>query len=555
MPQLWTFSEPLVHFRPMFVRSKKKSESKWQIQIVESIRVDGKTRQKILRNVATARSEKERLDFIELAESIAVEMRNKRQPVLGFADPKEIHKSRKRSEDPIKVSSLEVEKQVCDGFETVMKPIFKELEITTGDTKTDDTICALTMARAFKPSSKLAAHKYLKKHLDVDIPLHDIYRSLDKLADKEEPIKKAICNKTLDLFNRKVDIMFFDVTTLSFESQKSDELREFGFSKDCKFNEVQVVLALVTSKEGLPITYQLFPGNKYEGHTLIPVINELKKQFSIDKIFLAADRGMFNKDNLEEMDKQGIKYVVGAKLKTMKKQIKNEILYEDDAKPAIVCEDLHWIKEIHLDSRKLIVGFNVKRARKDASDRQRLIDRLLKKAKDGKIDSKKIVGNRGTAKYIKEVEKSQYEVDLEKIESDQAWDGIYGVITNSELSSNEVLSRYRGLWQIEEAFRVNKHDLKMRPIFHWTSKRIKAHILLCYITYAMIKYLNFQIEKAGHRFSPKAFLEALTDIQSTILENKFSKKRYSIPSKLTPEAAIVLDALKIKRKASATALN
>ena len=168
------------------------------------------------------------------------------------------------------------------------------------------------------------------------------------------------------------------------------------------------------------------------------------------------------------------------------------------------------------------------------------------------MDGKKIIGNRGTAKFIKGNEKTKYEIDSGKIEQEKEWDGLYGVITNTEHSIPEVLEKYRSLWQIEQAFRVNKTDLKMRPIYHWTPKRIQAHILLCYITYAVLKYLEFQLCEAGLKLSPRAILDAISDIQSSVLINKFSGKKYLMPSNHSPEADSILKALKISFKQSAT---
>jgi transposase len=293
----------------------------------------------------------------------------------------------------------------------------------------------------------------------------------------------------LAIFDQEVDVLFFDVTTLYFESIERDELRNFGFSKDCKFNQSQVMLALVTTHDGLPISYQLFPGNTFEGHTLLHMVKELKESFKVSQITLVADRGMFTRDNLQELEKHEIKYVVAAKLKSFSKAKKDEIL-NSEFKATCVNNEFHWVRDFENEGRRLVVSYSSSRAKKDASDRQRLVDRLLKKVSPGKENIKigDVISNSGTKKYLK-IKSGSAEIDFDKVENDANWDGLHGVITNlSEDHSAKILERYRGLWQIEEAFRVNKHSLKMRPIYHWSPRRIRSHICLCYLTYAVAKH-------------------------------------------------------------------
>jgi transposase len=361
--------------------------------------------------------------------------------------------------------------------------------------------------------------------------------------------KKNVAKNTLSLFDNEVDVLFFDVTTLYFESLTQDELRDFGFSKDCKFKEVQVVLALVTTKEGQPITYKLFPGNTYEGHTLIDIVKELKNEYKIQNILLVADRAMFNNDNLEAMEAEdlNVNYIVAAKLKSMGKKLKEEILSDEGYKANMVCNEFHWLNEFSYKNRRLIVSYSSSRARKDAADRRRLIDRLLKKQKDDKIKLKDLIPNYGTKKYL-EVIGGEAKVNEAKISDDAKWDGLHGVITNMESKkAEEILARYRGLWQIEEAFRINKHNLKMRPIFHWKPKRIKAHISICFIAYSILRYAEFKLKGTKTSVSIETMREELRHVQSTIVYHLPDKKRYVIPSPLSEIAKSIYRCFKVPR--------
>jgi len=332
-------------------------------------------------------------------------------------------------------------------------------------------------------------------------------------------------------------------------------LRSSGFSKDAKFKETQVVLALVTTSKGLPITYKLFPGKTYEGGTLVEVVRELKKEYNIKNVLMVADRGMFNKKNLCAMDDEGVNYIVGAKLKTLPKTLKNEILDADYNIEAVkICSDAHAVNEFEHEGRRLIVGHSKKRAKKDAADRQRLIDRLLKKQKKNKIKISDLISNYGTKKYIT-VEKGSASVNESKIEDDARWDGIAGVITNhKDKKADEILSRYRELWQIEEAFRISKHDLRMRPIYHWTENRIKAHISICFITLALAKQAVYRVGLQQEPMSFEQIRNELLHAQSSIVVDISTQKRFIIPSHVTVNQKKLYHVFGLKRSEIPTEL-
>ena len=334
--------------------------------------------------------------------------------------------------------------------------------------------------------------------------------------------------------HRKLDVAFFDVTTLYFESVNEDELRSFGFSKDCKFKQTQVVLALVTTTDGLPITYRLFTGKIYEGHTLISMVEEIRKVYEIGNVLLVADRAMFSNENLKTMDAQGIKYIVASRLRSLPKQLKKELLESEDFSPTVVEGEFHWVKEFSYNQKRLVVSYSSKRARKDASDRSRLVERLLKNVKDGKVKIKDVIPNYGTKKYLALRGKEVF-VDESKIEKDALWDGLHGVVSNTdELTSTQILSRYRGLWRIEESFRISKHDLKMRPIYHWTQQRIYGHVLICFIAYALVRQAMYRV---GRQYEPMSFEKIRNELlhaQASILVDTATNRKYILPSKTTP---------------------
>ena len=224
-----------------------------------------------------------------------------------------------------------------------------------------------------------------------------IYRMMDELDS--DRVRRTIRNATLSILRNQVSIMFYDVTTLYFESFTADELRSFGFSKDCKFKEAQIVLALVTTTDGLPITYEAFPGNTHEVKTLLPVIKKLQAEFDVTAVEFAADRGMFSEQNLKLLQQSGINYVVGAKLRNMDKATKAAILAIHDQQHD--GENKYQEKELVHNGRRLVISYNPVLAAKDRRDRQRLLDRLDKLADaNGKVAMKDVIKNNGSKKYL-----------------------------------------------------------------------------------------------------------------------------------------------------------
>ena len=320
------------------------------------------------------------------------------------------------------------------------------------------------------------------------------------------------------------------------------------------------MLALIATTEGLPLGYELFPGNSYEGNTLITVIEQVEKNYDLSETFIVADRAMFTKSNLQKLDEKRVKFIVAAKLKTMKKVIKDEITSEV-ATAIEEHRDLKgWTKDFKTeDGYRLIVNYSKKRANKDKKDRQRLVERIEKKMKNGKVRLADLINNTGTKKYLKIDRKGSKEATLNeaRIIEHEKWDGIHAVVTNhldESLSSQEILKRYRNLWQIEAAFRVNKHDLKMRPIYHWTEKRIRSHILICFTAYSLVAFVKHKLSKLKINLSFEEIRDELNSLQASIVRDKTSGKRFILPAKITKNQKKIYKAFGLTLKNSTTIL-
>lgn len=558
----------------MFVREVPKPNGSVSIRIVESIRRGDKVVQKTIRTLGQHKDPREIKLIKQAAEKLIVEILNNQNPVLPLFNPADFYENKKRKKQmeastetkkdlpEIQVSHLKEEGRFNDGIYDVFGGLYQQLGFddlvteTKQDNKWNETLEACVLARVAKPMSKKKTTTLLEEQFNITVDLDHIYRMMDHVARLEDRIKECVVKQTTSLFKGKVDVLLFDVTTLYFESTDRDELRQFGFSKDCKFNQTQVVLALMTTTDGTPMGYEVFPGNTSEGKTLIQVIEKVKERFDLNQVLLVADRAMFTTHNLNQMQALGVKYVVAAKLKGLKKEFKEQILNSTTFKVTEVHGELHWVNQFEMneDTQRLIVSYSSLRAKKDKADRQRLLDKLNKKVKDGKIKITDIVTNQGSRKYVK-MTKNEAMLDEEKINKDMQWDGLHGVITNvKDEACNQLLARYRDLWKIEEAFRINKHDLKLRPVYHWKPERIRAHLAICYIAFALLSYAKIKLKQHKQNLSFEILREELLKAQSSLVRDTESRTLFSIPSKATGLQKSIYSAFGLKRTQTPTVL-
>jgi transposase len=553
----------------MFIRKKPIYGGKIAVQICESYREQGKVRQRVLKHVGTV----ERKDATMLAKLIEASAFLKKElegqkeksaleiepnlPIIMPENPaiqpgpeKESPAVYEEEEHHwIDTAKLSEDSRVVEGIHAVFGSVLDKfgLQSLLG-VRQYDVLRHIVMARVAWPSSKLRASANLLKHFNVDISVDKMYRLMDVLETQESCIQGALFNAFRPLIGEKVEVLFFDVTTLYFESVDEDELRRFGFSKDQKTHLTQVVLALATTQEGLPVGYKLFPGNTAETSTLLQAIAEWQKSLCIEKITIIADRAMMSDKNTTLLEASGLKYVIAAKLKLFPKQMQKVILARTNETILFQNEeDIIAVQEHPYEHRRLIVSHSTKRARKDARDREQILTKL-KKTIGQESSTKKLVTNRGYLSVITESGNSKIKVDDEKVAAAAKWDGLHGVITNIEdVSHQEILGLYRRLWVIEESFRINKHTLEMRPVYHYASRRIKAHILLCYITFALCRYVQKRISMQHENLSIDRIRSTLIDVQYSILKHEETQSKYRLPSKMSMEARQIYGVFNLKR--------
>ena len=414
----------------------------------------------------------------------------------------------------------------------------------------------IVICRLFNPGSKLKTVDYMERYLHVTYSVDQIYRFLDNLCYRKEeeekgndgrksetagegsePTSTSSAKSKQDDFKTRVEdiaysytknmagdgisVCFYDMTTLYFEAAEEDDLRKCGFSKDGKHSCPQIFLGLLVASGGNPIGYEIYEGNISEGHTMIPLIRKLASRFGFDKPIVVADAGLLSKGNIEELTKDGYQYIIGARPKSESDKVKEQILSLDMKYGDIV--------EIEKDGGvRIVLSCTERRAKKDAHNRQRGLARLQKKMASGRL-TKQNINNRGYNKYLKMEGEVTISINMEKYEADAAWDGIKGYVTNTTLEKDEVIANYSNLWFIERAFRMNKFDLAVRPIYHRLRNRIEGHICICFTAYTIMLELERMLKAAKSEitiYRAQELVKNMYAITYTLPKSKQTKRVY-----------------------------
>lgn len=243
----------------------------------------------------------------------------------------------------------------------------------------EDLFRHLVIARLAFPLSKLKTAEYLYRYQGITVNIDTIYRFLDKLNDKLKPeVEQIAFAHTLKVLNGNISVVFYDMTTLYFEASDEDDLRKTDFSKDGKHENPQIFIGLLVGLGGYAIGYDIFEGNIYEGHTLIPFIEKISAKFNLNMPIIIADAGLLSNDNIKALDSKGYEYIIGGRLKNESNQLKSQIL-EDEHTDGIIKS---YPKQ---NKTRLIVHYSKGRATKDAYNRKRGLNRLEKQIKAGKL--------------------------------------------------------------------------------------------------------------------------------------------------------------------------
>ena len=304
-----------------------------------------------------------------------------------------------------------------------------------------------------------------------------------------------------------------------FEIEQEDELRKTGFSKEGKHQQPQIVLGLLVSTGGYPLAYEIFEGNTFEGHTMLPVLEAFKIKYKLKELVVIADAGLMSSGNIADLQSKNYQYIIGARIKNETHSIQKQIL----STTLKTGESIAIVKD---ENSKLIISYSDGRAKKDAANRKRGLEKLEKNLAKGKL-TKQHINNRGYNKYLKLEGDITISIDKEKYKADAKWDGLKGYNTNTNLTKDEIMENYSHLWQIEKAFRISKTDLRIRPIYHRIKRRIEAHICIAFCAYKVYKELDRQLKVKNAAISPEKAIDTAKTIYRITIQTNLSNTLHS----------------------------
>lgn len=412
------------------------------------------------------------------------------------------------SEDPTRISQLKekaldwiikfTHQQTLFGKEPTFDPLFSKyrylgvrynflyetlnqvFKLFDFDSFCNRLLLDLVLIRIVEPTSKLQSQKLLSELFDINYDLTSIYKGLKAIASLKEKAESSLINFAREKLNFDFAFVLYDVTTLYFESFTDDELRKCGFSKDNKSNQPQIVIGLLVQRDGFPLSFNIFPGNKFEGHTIIPILTALKEKYRIASLTVVADSAMLSENNIQAIKQAHFSYIVGARLGYLSQgivtRINQELNLTDGASVRIPS-----------GNGFLICDFSVKRYVKDKSDTEKQIAKA-QKVVNGEINPKKY-------KFLT-THKTGSALNQQLINRTKMLWGIKGYSTDLSLPDKLIIDHYHDLWQVEKTFRMAKSDLLMRPVYHFKKEAIEAHILICVMSLAVAKFMELKTRKS-----------------------------------------------------------
>ena len=496
----------------MFVREKHINGYTY-LYLVESVREDGRAKQRIIKNLGrkelvVASGELERLatSVARYAERAVVLSQLEAGNPDGLAC--------KRIGAPLLFGRLWEDtgcRAVIDGL----------LAARSFEFPVERAVFASVLHRIMVSGSDRACEKWMA---DYDIPgvdglaLHHLYRAMawlgEELADDQQAGATAFAPRTVKdlieerLFARRRDlfselsVVFMDTTSLSFTGAGGETLGERGYSKDHRPDLMQMIVAVVIDADGRPICSEMWPGNTADVTVLIPVIDRLRSRFGIGRVCVVADRGMISASSIAALEERGLEYVLGVRERT--DTLVRRVVLEDKRAFTPLCirrsggkETQLFVKEVIAQRRRYIVCRNEAEAAKDAADRRAIVEALDQQLKRG---DKALIGNSAYRRYLRATTgRRAFEIDPGKLADEARFDGIFVLRTNARITPLQAVLRYRDLLQVEDLFRTAKALMRTRPIYHSSDAAIRGHVFCSFLALVLRKDLDERCSKAAFR--------------------------------------------------------
>ena len=516
----------------MFARVKKSGNNQY-LQIVENRREGKKILQRVLVTLGRMDQLQARGDIETLIRSLS---RFSEKALLVLSGKADIQASAKKIGPALILERLWKDLQIG-------KVIRSHLGGRKFEFKVERAIFLTVLHRLLASGSDRACDQW---HRDYriegvdDLSLHHLYRAMSFLGEEivdqqnrtpfsprciKDGIEEDLFQVTRNLFTG-LDLFFMDTTSLYFEGE-GGTLGEKGHSKDHRPDLNQIVVGTLIDDQGRPVCCEIWPGNTADVKTLIPVADRIRHRFQVSSFCLVADRGMISQETMRELEERKLPYILGARMRRVK-EIKEEVLTRAGRYQEVVPEGVSskdpaplQVKEVWVKGQRYIVCLNPKQARKEAYDRQVILEALKEKLKN---NPKALVGNKGYRKYLR-LDRDLITIDERKVTEEVRFDGKWVLQTNTDLPAAKVALKYKELWQVEQVFRDMKSVLDTRPIYHQRDETIRGHVFCSFLALVLRKELHNRLEKSGHSFEwsdIKQDLKALQEITITDRDKQFA---------------------------------
>jgi transposase len=512
----------------MFARVKKSGQYEY-LQIVENRKVEGKVIQRVIATIG-------RMDQLHAKSQVETLIRSlsrySEKVLLVLSGKIDVSATAKKIGPALIFERLWKEL----GIPKVIKDLLRGRRFGFD---VERAIFLTVMHRLFVSGSDRFCDKWRRDYVIEGVGglgLHHLYRAMTFLGEPIQDQRDATpfsprCTKDLieeemfferrDLFTG-LDMVFFDTTSIYFEGQGGVHLGKKGHSKDHRPDLNQMVIGVVIDNRGKPVSCEMWPGNTTDVKSLIPVIDRIRNRFQVGQFCVVADRGMISAKTVLELEQREIPYILGARMRKVN-EIKEQVLshpgrYREVRPESVNSKDPSplKVKEVVVEGKRYIICLNPRQARKDALDRQSIVESLQEKIQ---INPKELIGNKGYRKYLK-MDRESVSIDQDKIDYEARFDGKWVLLTNTNLSAEEVALKYKELWQVEQVFRDVKSILDTRPVYHQREENIRGHIFCSFLALVLRKELERRLDNEGHSFEWGDIKQDLKALQEIVIDDQ-----------------------------------
>lgn len=511
----------------MFARTKKSGKYQY-LQIVENRKVKGRVIQRVIATIGRMDQLREKDRIETLIQSLSRYSEKVLLIVLGKSD---VSATAKKIGPALIFERLWREL----GIKKVIGGLLSERKF---EFDVERAIFLTVLHRLFMSGSDRSCDKW-RRDYEIEgveeLSLHHLYRAMAFVGEETEDQRDATpfsprCIKDLleermffegrDLFTG-LDLVFFDTTSIFFEGEGGETLGQKGHSRDHRPDLNQMVVGAVIDSKGKPVCCEMWPGNTADVNTLIPVVERIRGRFHIGQFCMVADRGMISTETLNGLEERGIPYILGTRMRKVN-EVKRGVLsragrYREVRPEGELSKDPGplQVKEVSLNGNRYILCLNPRQARKDAQDRQAIIDSLEEKIR---TNPKSLIGNKGYRRYLK-IDRQSVSIDRGKIEYESRFDGKWVLLTNTNLSADQVALKYKELWQVEQVFREVKSVLETRPVYHQRDEAIRGHVFCSFLALVLRKELSRRLAQGGHYLEWADIKQDLKSLQEVVIED------------------------------------